>query len=71
MPTLRCRACLRRWRAGGPYRCDCAAPPEPEDRARVELAPLSCLLAAVLLGGWALGWLLTQAWHGVRGLLGW
>jgi len=29
MPTLRCPACLRRWRDGGPYACDCLDTQEP------------------------------------------
>jgi hypothetical protein len=42
---------------------------EPEDR--VELAPLGCLAATLLLGGLGLGWLLVQAWRAVRTWLGW
>ncbi len=69
MPTLRCPACLRRWREGGPYACDClhtdeapANDPVPQETPEVELAPISCLLAFLLIGGWVIG-------VGVRGLL--
>ncbi len=74
MTTLRCRACLRRWRAGGPYACDGApdaAASEGPARGEVELAPVGCLGAVLLIGGWALWWLLELAWHAVRELLGW
>ncbi len=69
MPTLHCPACLRRWREGGPYACDCldtaeapANDPAPQDTPEVELASISCLLAVLLIGGWVIG-------VGVRGLL--
>ena len=68
MTTLRCPACLRTWREGGPYACDClddktlAANEYQQTRVEVELAPLSCLLAALLIFGAVL-------YAGVRGLL--
>ena len=71
MTTLRCPTCLRRWRAGGPYACDClhtAEPPANEYEARVAyaLAPLRCLVGVRLLSGWAT-W--SALGSGVRGLL--
>ncbi len=57
MPPIRCPACLRHWREGGPYACDClddATLPANEDqepRVEVDLAPLGCALAALLLVG--------------------
>ena len=71
MTTLRCPACLRRWRAGGPYACDCLdddTPPANAPAARVTdaLAPLRCLVGVRLLSGWAT-W--SALGSGVRGLL--
>jgi hypothetical protein len=40
MPTLRCTVCLRRWRAGGPYACDC--PPVLE----IPMPPTPCPICA-------------------------
>ena len=70
MPTLRCPACLRRWRDGGPYACDCLDTQEPPANeppvcvvygAPPPLLPwLVALLLVAGLGVWAV-------WWGVRG----
>jgi hypothetical protein len=51
--------------AGGPV-----TPPEPADRVAYEPATLGCLGAALVLGGWALGWAVWQGVKVVKSLLG-
>jgi hypothetical protein len=70
MAPLRCPACLRRWRVGGPYACDCLDTQEPPANEPpvgvVDVAPpprLPWLVAVLLVAGRGVG----AVWWGVRG----
>jgi hypothetical protein len=65
MTTLRCPACLRRWRAGGPYACDCLDTQELPANEPVGggAPPLGPRLGAVRRVGGRAVW---AVWWGVR-----
>ena len=67
MPTLNCPVCLRRWRAGGAYACDCLDDATSPANDRV---PRAALAARVRHLGGALVEALDHAGPALRRWLG-